>query len=188
MTARETILKNIVANRPELRELPVIPSLDDVCTIEKFKQSLITIGGFAYDTDDLQSCGKIIENVFADLKVIASDVVNGTVSIRSDSDKFVLNTVELAVLKAEFGVVENGAVFISDKNMMNRVVPFITQHLVLVLDKKNLLSNMHHAYNVIASSDDYGVFIAGPSKTADIEQSLVIGAHGAKSLTVILYG
>ena len=46
---------------------------------------------------------------------------------------------------------------------------------------------MQHAYERIGSSNpNFGTFIAGPSKTADIEQSLVLGAHGPKTLTVFL--
>ena len=47
---------------------------------------------------------------------------------------------------------------------------------------------MHAAYQQLNGQNfDYGLFLSGPSKTADIEQSLVIGAQGAMSLTVILY-
>jgi L-lactate dehydrogenase complex protein LldG len=188
MNAREQILKNIISNKPESRELPVTPSFKDSATSEKFKQSLISIGGNVYETDDFNNCEQIIGNVFTDLKIIASNVVKSSVSITYDTDKSILNSVELAVLQAQFGIAENGAIFISERNMMNRALPFITQHLVIILERKNILSNMHDAFNVISPADDYGVFIAGPSKTADIEQSLVIGAHGAKSLTVILFG
>ena len=69
-----------------------------------------------------------------------------------------------------------------------RVLPFITKHLVLVLNKENIVPFLHQAYQKLSSSEtDFGVFVSGPSKTADIEQSLVIGAQGALSLTVFIY-
>ena len=74
---------------------------------------------------------------------------------------------------------------VADEKLPMRVLPFITKHLVLVLAKKNLVGYMHEAYQKIDKTD-FGVFISGPSKTADIEQSLVIGAHGALSLSVFI--
>lgn len=94
---------------------------------------------------------------------------------------------DLAILKGQFGVAENGAIWLEDIDLKLRATPFITAHLVILLEKNCLVSNMHEAYERIGeSSSGFGLFLAGPSKTADIEQSLVIGAHGAKSLVVIL--
>jgi L-lactate dehydrogenase complex protein LldG len=93
----------------------------------------------------------------------------------------------LAVIQGEIGVAENGTIWVPESNMLNRALPFITQHLVLVLDKNNIVANMQQAYDKLEGVGNYGVFIAGPSKTADIEQSLVIGAHGARSMMVLIY-
>jgi L-lactate dehydrogenase complex protein LldG len=98
-----------------------------------------------------------------------------------------LNKIEHALFAGNFGVAENGAIWIEDKDLPHRILPFITQHLILTLDAGKLVTDMQEAYQQFKLSDTgFGVFLSGPSKTADIEQSLVYGAHGAKELTVIL--
>jgi L-lactate dehydrogenase complex protein LldG len=106
-------------------------------------------------------------------------------------DPHALENVDLAILPTHFGVAENGACWITEAQMVQRALPFITQHLALVLRREDILPDMHAAYERIAALDaeepyGFAAFIAGPSKTADIEQSLVLGAHGPASLTVFL--
>jgi L-lactate dehydrogenase complex protein LldG len=107
-----------------------------------------------------------------------------------------LEDVDIAILPAEFAVAENGAVWISDAAVRWRVIYFLCQHLVLVVPPGQIVDHLHAAYERLATTgrdgrsqfaeSQFGAFISGPSKTADIEQNLVIGAHGARSLTVFL--
>ena len=98
-----------------------------------------------------------------------------------------LDTIECLILQGNFGVAENGAIWIEDKDIPNRLLPFITRHLILQMDIREIVPTMQEAYRRVDLQDiGFGVFISGPSKTADIEQSLVYGAHGAKELTVLL--
>ena len=98
-----------------------------------------------------------------------------------------LEDTEVAVLPGIFGVAENGAIWLTQKEAGMRGLPFICQHLAVVLHHNEIVDNMHLAYERIGNENyDFGVFIAGPSKTADIEQSLVLGAHGPRSMVVFL--
>src|SRR5205085_877289 len=100
-----------------------------------------------------------------------------------------LQHVQTVYIREQFGVTENGAIWVSEKQMVNRMLPFICEYLVLVIEVKDIVATMHDAYKRIRVDEDgYGAFIAGPSKTADIEQSLVIGAHGPLSLQVFIVG
>ena len=91
-------------------------------------------------------------------------------------------------VKGSFGVAENGAVWIEAlPEGATRRDLFIHETLIISLDKTQIVNNMHEAYRRLGEkSDGYGLFISGPSKTADIEQALVFGAHGPRELCIEL--
>jgi L-lactate dehydrogenase complex protein LldG len=98
-----------------------------------------------------------------------------------------LHDVDLFITQSPLGVAENGAVWLKDESLHERVLPFISKHVAVIIDQRYIVATMHEAYEQISDSDyAFGTFIAGPSKTADIEQSLVLGAHGAMTMTVFI--
>ena len=191
-STRETLLDRIRQNKPDLVPLPDVPTFvnetDD--SFARFRDALAFVGGKLIELKAGDSLGDLLRLTFPDAQRIASFMPLSPLSltpIGSETEKNVLEQIDLTILKGEFGVAENAAIWLPEPNMMNRSLPFITQHLVLVINRDAIVPNMHVAYQrVDRKSLTYGVFIAGPSKTADIEQSLVIGAHGARSLTVVL--
>ena len=192
MSARETILKAITANKPTLVDLPAI-DLTEVIQYsdlsQQYKTVLQSIGG---GTVELQNINSLQEELKA--KKANGEFVVNRIAALGDIDNSLdqltatdLAPVDTAYLEGTIAVAENGAIWLHESQMGNRLLPFICQHLVIVIQQKNIVPTMHHAYQQIETAKEgFGVFLAGPSKTADIEQSLVIGAHGARSLIVYI--
>ena len=100
-----------------------------------------------------------------------------------------LKDLDFTVLSGDLVCTENGAVYVRDTATGHRVVPFITEHLALVVKIENIVTNMHEAMRSLKLDPGrFATFIAGPSKTADIEQALVVGAHGPCFLTLYIVG
>ncbi len=115
------------------------------------------------------------------------DGVPGNVDLAEIAEPHALNDVDFVVYPAEFAVAENGAVWLTDRDLRHRVLFFIAQFLVLVVDHTQVVQTLHQAYaRATVPQPGFGLFLSGPSKTADIEQSLVIGAHGCRELQVFL--
>ncbi len=190
---RAAILKSVQENKPTLVPLPEIDlnSFDEsVDILETFKSNVKLVGGNIQELSHLKEIDIEIKKLYPNASKIISCIPKsnlGTVSISEKTSPHKLETVDLAIVKGEFGVAENGAIWLSEDQIQLRVLPFITNDLVIILNKKDVCLHMHQAFKLIAERKrNFGLFISGPSKTADIEQCLVIGAQGAMSLTIIL--
>lgn len=191
MTSKEKILKNIKENN--LVKDVKLPSYENFGVkfedkFETFSKMIESVGGKALliSKEDLD---KTIKTLYPDEKQIASDVdfcSVGNFDANDFDDAHDLKNIDLAVVKGNFAVAENGAIWMKNENNRHRALYFIAQNIVIVINEDEIVNNMHEAYEKLSfEKAGFGVFISGPSKTADIEQSLVIGAHGPKSGYVI---
>jgi len=186
------ILQAVAKNQPDFSPLPNTFKETQIETesLQLFRQVLSEIGGQTVLIPDIGALAGSIGSLFPGVmrKVSTIPALAHIAEIcATDQLPHELENVGLAILEGVFGVAENGSVWLTETQMGLRILPFICQHLVLVIRKNQILDNMHLAYARIADTDyGFGTFIAGPSKTADIEQSLVLGAHGPKSLTVLI--
>jgi len=185
---RARILAAARASQPAETALPPLPDFGGDASLARFSEVLASIGGTVARLPSLAALAGTVAELFPAARLIASPLLATAHPIDQQTPTEVLADVDLAVLPGAFGVAENGAVWLPEASMLHRALPTVTQHLALVLDHRQLVATMHQAYARLPNGPGgYGLFIAGPSKTADIEQSLVIGAHGARSLVVLLY-
>lgn len=194
MSSREDILQSIRRATHVKNEKPDLKPLEDHAMtypdkVEQFCAIMQQVGGEAVILKAGDDLNEIIMKAYPDAKRIASnlkEITCATFDPDDIEDPAELNGTELAIIDGKIGVAENGAVWI-EQNVKQRAVYFISEKLVILLDKNNLVNNMHEAYKQIDTGEyGFGTFISGPSKTADIEQALVIGAHGAKDVMVVL--
>ena len=190
MKSKKTILENIKkANVPSVP----LPSLEmKHANYEdknlKFKDMLQSVGGVASWLEKGNNIEDFIQEKYDNLGVIATnmDISLKHTKTNDIDDPHSLKDVDLAIIRGEFAVAENGAVWIKEDDNLNRTVYFIARKLLIIVPKDNIVNTMHEAYKKIDfSKGGFGTFISGPSKTADIEQALVIGAHGAMECRVL---
>ncbi|KFC36119.1 lactate utilization protein B/C [Elizabethkingia anophelis] len=187
MGSREEILSRIAKVKPEGNELPedlsFIPGTGNL--LESFVQTARNNGSqvtFVENTDGVLAY--LRENIASDKRIISNiTTLNNELKNNEEeiNDPHELENVEVAIVEGSLGVAENAAIWITEKQMKYRALPFITQHLFVILAADKIVALMHDAYKIIEIEGGFSSFISGPSKTADIEQSLVIGAHGARS-------
>lgn len=138
--------------------------------LKSIKQNINSKVDREFTNYEIESIDNLIDTFIDSLKRAGGEIVNTI-----DSYEVVLN--------AEFAVAQNGACFLNKE--IDRKVYSYYESIVILLDKRKIVATMKEAMELV-EIDDFAMFMSGPSKTADIEQSLVIGAHGAKRLGVKL--
>jgi L-lactate dehydrogenase complex protein LldG len=192
MSSKEDILKKYRANvrvkfdMPDLSDIKAVTYPDPLL---QFMNMTKSVGGNAIEVEKGRDINELIRELYPDAKEIASNLPEITIATRNPDEvgrAHDLNGTDVGIIRGMFGVAENACVWIPQQ-MKEKAVCFISENLVILLDKKQIVNNMHEAYRRIEFNDyGYGTFISGPSKTADIAQVLVMGAQAARSATVLL--
>jgi L-lactate dehydrogenase complex protein LldG len=187
---RETILNAIRSNLPKVPvEHPGIRAFQhpDGALKAMFEQRLKEAGGAAHDVGSAAEAESKLVELHPDAKVICAAVpeIAGTRRVEKVCDPHDLADVDVGVVRAQFGVAESGAVWLTQEDLVVNALGFLSQHLVVLLDPKQIVPDMHAAYRRVRLTETaFGCFMMGPSATADIEATLVHGAQGARSLNL----
>jgi len=189
-SSREQILSSIRANTPPQRvERPPIPVFhrSDVDLKSSFERRLEEAGGAAHGIASRSEAEAKLASLHSKAQVICSAVpeIRGTRRAQIVRDPHELADVDVGVVRAQFGVAENGAVWLTQEDLIVNGLGFLSQHLIVFLDPVEIVADMHQAYaRVRLDQTAYGCFMMGPSATGDIEATMVHGAQGARSLNV----
>lgn len=194
MSNKEDILKKYRSNIHERFEMPDLSDITPITYKEPlslFIEMSKNVGGNIIEVKENQDINALVKELYPDAKEIASNLSEITIATRNPDtieNAQALNGTDVGIIRGMFGVAENGCIWIPQQ-MKEKAVCFISENIVILLRKSQIVNNMHEAYKQIAFDskyDGYGTFISGPSKTADIAQVLVMGAQAARSVTILL--
>ena len=192
MSKKEDILSKYRSNIKQRFDMPDLTDIQGITypdPLVQFISMTESVGGKVVEVEPGQDINVLIKELYPEAKEIASNLPEITIATRNPDtcgSPQALNGTDVGVVRGVFGVAENACVWIP-QTMKEKAVCFISENLVILLDKKQIVNNMHEAYKRIEFNDyGYGSFISGPSKTADIAQMLVMGAQAARSATVLL--
>lgn len=192
---KQNILDNIRrytrerAPQPDVRAFRGVQYPD---LVAQFTSISTAVGGRVVEVKEGDDYGAIIQELYPDATRFISDLDLGSLACihpAQAGNAEQMNGTDVTIVASPLGVGENGCCWVEQQGEW-RAQFFISENLVILLDRRHLVHNMHEAYARVREMNPqtpFSGFISGPSKTADIEQSLVMGAHGAKGLTILLY-
>jgi L-lactate dehydrogenase complex protein LldG len=193
VSVREATLARIRRNRPAgahpLPEVPLFAPLVGDDHVAEFGERLKRMGGRLAEATSGDDLFASVRERLDGAKVIASAVpeFTGNRDLAAVARPQDLADVDVAIVRAVFGVAETGSVLFTQAELQVNAVAYLAQHLVVLLDPADILVNIQAAYRrPDFARADYAVLHTGPSATADIEGVLIHGAQGVRSLTVIL--
>jgi len=189
--SRNTILDSVRGNQPAAQPMPTIPHFhtntpgDLVAT---FRESIASMAGVVI-TEEVPDLDSFLRTKFPDAKVICSAIpeYTGTIQPASFNHWSEASTIDVCVLRSPMGVAETGSILLSDIELQVNTIAFLAHDLVVLLDPKQVVANIHDAYeHPYFKLRPYSVLMTGPSGSGDISGITVHPAQGVKTLTVLL--
>ena len=156
------------------------PPRDVLALARRFRDELAAVGGEAFFVADESALPAAIA-VYADAHALGA-----ATSDPADPG--------YSLLRADALLADTGTAVVIERSSQRRLAPYLPRACIVVADAHALHAGMTAsslaALHAAARRGDRGeaVLITGPARTADIEKTLVLGAHGPKSLAVMIVG
>jgi L-lactate dehydrogenase complex protein LldG len=189
--SREVVLGAIRSNLPKQQvDHPRIPLFQRPAGLLKpeFERHLQQAGGAAYNVGSVSEAEAKLMALHPGAKVVCSAVpeIAGTRRVEKVHDPHELADVDVGIVRAQFGIAETGAIWLTEEDLVVNSLAVLSQHLIVLLDPEQIVLDMHEAYRRVRLDETaFGCFMMGPSATADVEATLVHGAQGARSLNIL---
>ena len=202
-SAREEILnklKKAIHPEPEMPDFdaPVYHSIEKSLD-QAFKENMEAVNGSVY------LC-KSEEELVDKLKTLLEDIPKTEVVCAEDELQELLvkhgiehqnylerqQAMEAGITSCEFLIAHTGSVMVSAALQGGRQMSVYPPQHIVIARKEQLVDFLHTAYDKIQEKypdqlPSQITLITGPSRTADIEKTLVMGAHGPRELHVFIY-
>jgi len=194
--SRNAILDSVRTNQPAAQPMPTIHHFhanplhanQPADLVADFCESIARMAGVVV-TDNVPDLELFLRAKFPDAKVICSAIPEyaGTIKPASFKQWSEASTIDVCILRSPMGVAETGSVLLSDIELPVNTIAFLAHDLVVLLDPKQIVANIHDAYeHPHFKQRPYSVLMTGPSGSGDIGGIVVHPAQAAKTLTVIL--
>jgi L-lactate dehydrogenase complex protein LldG len=191
MDTRDEILNSVLKNQPAHRELPQVPMFhrNPESLVSVFEKSLKYMAGEFVDRPP-SDFAAYLRNKFPNAKIICSAVpeYSGNRKPEDYTNWSDAHDIDVTIVRSPLGVAETGSVLLSEKELRVNTIGFLAHDIVILLDPKNIVENIHDAYQHPAFQEaKYAVLMTGPSGSADIAGTTVHPAQGVMTLTVIFW-
>jgi L-lactate dehydrogenase complex protein LldG len=191
MDTRDEILSSVLKNQPAHRELPQVPLFhrNPESLVSVFGKSLKYMSGEFVDRPP-SDLGAWLRNKFPNAKIICSAVpeYSGNRKPEDYTNWSDAHEIDVTIVRSPLGVAETGSVLLSEKELRVNTIGFLAHDIVILLDPKNIVENIHDAYqHPHFKETTYAVLMTGPSGSADIAGTTVHPAQGVTTLTVIMW-
>lgn len=205
-TSREQVLKNIrnaILTKTEMT-FPDVDLEKQIYNVENddlellFATELIKVGGkfnYCANTDELIDTLKLlmkdknIDSFFAKSDKIIKTLSKHGLTVKNDDQSFL--SAKAGITGCEALIARTGSVMVSSRQLSGRRLNFLPETHIIIARPAQIVFTVKAAFHLLSEKYPQKLpsmitTITGPSRTADIEKTLVMGAHGPKELIVII--
>ena len=204
-TSKEKLLKKIrralLEKRdnpyPNLEEMPLYAPVDEALEVIFAEQLTQVAGKFVFCEDELQFIESLLilidernwRKIYCWEKPLQDVLSTYEFPFYSTDTDFL--QAEVGITLCESLIARNGSVLVSNGSQAGRRLSIYPHYHIVVAYTSQLVPDLKDAFNLLKEKypEQLPTMISnvtGPSRTADIEKTLVLGAHGPKELIVFL--